>query len=358
MEESALSVTVRRTIRERAAERIKIGRDVAMNSVAICIPTYNQAAYLPETVRSAYSQNEPVEVWLSDDCSRDDTGTVVADLQREFPALRAFRQETNLGMSGNPRWIVSQPKTDLIVKLDSDDRLHPEYVGQLAALLSAHPQAGYAHCSVLQIDEEGNTTRTRRLSRRTGFQSAEESLKALPSGFRVAANICMFRREALAAVDFYKKNLGFCDDWDLAVRLADAGWGNVYDEAILASYRVWGGAGNARARRVLAEATGSVRVFEEALEPAYRRRRWDLAPLIQARENRALGLSIVLSLPGKSTAERTELTEALLRLGASPRLERRLKVYRLGFGPMLRWNAHLQVHAKDAIKALLRRGTS
>lgn len=323
--------------------------------VAICIPTYNQAAYLAETVRSAYSQNEPVEVWLSDDCSSDSTPALVADLQREFPALKAFRQETNLGMSGNPRWIVSQPRADMIVKLDSDDRLHPEYVAQLAALLRAHPQAGYAHCSVLQIDEEGNTTRTRRLSRRTGFQSAEESLRALPGGFRVAANICLFRREALAAVDFYKKDLGFCDDWDLAVRLADAGWGNVYDEAVLASYRVWGGAGNARARRVLAEATGSIRVFGEALEPAFRRHGWDLRPLTQARENRALGLSIVLSLPGDTIAERTQLTEALLRLSASSRLKRRLKMYRLGIGPLLRWNSLMQGRAKDAVKAVLQR---
>lgn len=322
--------------------------------VSICIPTYNQAAYLQEAVLGAYCQKDvEVRVWLSDDASTDGTPDVVAELTQGFPTLRTFRHSTNLGMSGNPRWIVRQPQTEFIVKLDSDDRLHSEYVTKLVSLLRAHPKAGYAHCSVNQIDKVGTITRVRRLARKTGFQEAEESLRSLTTGYRVAANICLFRREALEAVNFYRDGMTFADDWDLAVRLADAGWGNVYHEDILADYRVWDDADNVRARRKLDEIIGCSFVYKDALTPAFLKRKWGLEPITQARSCSAVGHSAVLCRSIFTVAERKQIIEALRELGGSPALERRLTMYRWGLGPLLECKSRLQLTAKDAVKSVL-----
>lgn len=330
-----------------------------MNSVAICIPTYNQADYLAEAVNSAFSQSSSgTEVWLSDDASTDHTPARVAELAFVYPSLKMFRQETNLGMSGNPRWVVRQPQSEFIVKLDSDDRLHSEFVDKLAALMYAYPKAGYAHCSVNQINDQGVQTRTRRLSRRTGFQDADASLQVSVTGYGVAANICMFRREALAAVDYYKPDMGFCDDWDLAVRIADAGWGNVYCEEVLASYRVWDGADSGRARRQVAEMNGARRVYEEALLPAYRKRNWDVSPVLDARRKRALSYSDTLASPALSNTEREQIVDAMRGLGNSAELDRRLMMYRMGFGPLFQLRRKWTMQAKDAVKGLLHSGSS
>lgn len=327
-----------------------------MSTVAICIPTFNQASYLAESVRSAFTQDYPhLEIWLSDDASTDRTPEVVADLQKEFPALKPFRQPKNLGMGGNPKWVVRQPKTEFIVKLDSDDRLHPAYVSKLLGLLQTHERAAYGHAAVNQINDAGQVTRARRLARPGGFQSAEESLRGLVSNFRVAANICMFRRAALEEIDFYRDDMAFCDDWDAAVRIADAGWGNVYCPEILADYRVWDDANNVRARRKMLEVEGSRRVYADALTPAFRRRQWDVTPLTAARQQWAINHSIALTSPLFAPAERVALTDALRQLGGSPRLERRLRLYRMGFGPWLQRRDSALLRTKDIVKKLLRR---
>ena len=104
-------------------------------SVAICIPTFNQAPYLEGAVRSALAQTHPCEVWVSDDASTDETPAVMARLLLVFPQIKHIRQKRNLGMSGNPRWIVQQPDTEYIVKLDSDDELNPNHVKKLLQAL-------------------------------------------------------------------------------------------------------------------------------------------------------------------------------------------------------------------------------
>src|SRR5690606_23416431 len=127
-----------------------------------------------------------------------------------------------------------------VVRLDSDDLLRPDYCVKLSALLEENPTAAVAHAAVEEIDEFGRHRRIRRLHRATGFQSGEDALRDGIFGYRVAANICMFRRSALEKTGIlYRPKLKFCEDWDLFLRLADAGWGNVYCNEVLASYRVW-----------------------------------------------------------------------------------------------------------------------
>ena len=334
-------------------------RETAPDAVAICVPTYNQAPYLADAVRSACAQTyrdsagRAPEIWLSDDASTDETPAVAAQLQLEFPQLNAFRQPHNLGMSGNPRWVVKQPRTRYIVKLDSDDILHPDYVRELVKLLEAQPQAGYGHVAVEQIDEAGAVTRVRRLQRASGFVGADEALRAAVRGYRVAANICIFRREALEAVDFLKTDMAFCDDWDLSVRLADAGWGNVYCEQILAQYRVWEDADQVRPRRKLDEIEGNIRVFHESLAPAFARRGWDEAPIRAQRRANALQHASVLDSPLFAPAQRQKLARLLRQLGDSPRLRVRLRAMRAGYGPLLRWQINAQNSARDQLKSAL-----
>src|ERR1035437_8407143 len=98
----------------------------------------------------------------------------------------------------------------------------------MVSLLEAHPRAGYAHGAVQELEKNDRALRIRRLARHSAFQDADDSLRGLTAGFRITANILTFRREALEAVDFLDPSLRFADDWDLGVRLADGGWGNVY----------------------------------------------------------------------------------------------------------------------------------
>jgi glycosyltransferase involved in cell wall biosynthesis len=319
-------------------------------TVAICIPTYNQAAYLERAVRSALAQTYPGEVWISDDASTDQTPAVMSRLLNEFPHINHYRHKQNLGIKENPRWTLQQPQVEYIVRLDSDDELHPNYVQKLLESLLAHPQAGYAHAAVQEIDKNGLKQKLRLLSRDTGFQSGEDGLRASVSGYRVAANICIFRRKAIDQINFYR-DLSFCEDWDLAVRLADAGWGNVYVNEILSNYRVWDTP--VRSRRKLAEIVGCRRVFEESLIPAFTKRNWSLDAIHNSRRQLALRHTECLRSDQYTETERSDLRQALCQLGNSSALQLKFRWIRTPIAPLFQLQATLKRQAKVLAKRVL-----
>lgn len=322
--------------------------------IAICIPTFNQAAYLGQAVTSGLGQkNVDCEIWVGDDASTDETPRVAGRFAAE-PRVHYHRQTRNLGIAGNNNSLLRRPQTEFIVRLDSDDVLGPDYAAALVAELKRFPCAGYAHAAVREIDRVGTVTRERTLARKPGFETHEDSLRAMTVGYRVAANICMFRRRALLDVGFYRPDLNFAEDWDMAVRLADAGWGNVYCGRVLADYRVWSDAKNLRARRKLAEIDGCRRVFTDSIEPAYRRRKWPVGPLNRRRQTLAAQHALGVSAAVFDATEKAALVLALRALGDGPPLRRRLALLRMGFGGALARKEAALLWAKDTTKRLLR----
>ena len=284
---------------------------------AICIPTFNQAPFLRAAVLSALAQeNVPVEVWVGDDASTDDTPAVMAELCRAHPNLHYRRAEQNRGIAENSSWILAQPATPFVARLDSDDLLHPRYLSTLLTHLHAHAQAGYAHTAVVNMDAQGTALATKRVARPTGFQNADTALRAAVHGYRTAANILLFRAAALRALEYYHGRPEFVEDYDLAVRMAAAGWGNVYVDEPLASYRVWRDAGHTRARRKHLQLRGYCRIFEESLAPAFAARGWSLRPVTRGRRRFALTNVAYCHQALFSPAEQQELRALLWRLGA------------------------------------------
>lgn len=321
--------------------------------VAICIPTYNQAHYLEAAVESAIAQTHPCEVWVSDDASTDETPVIMERLLVKYPQVRYIRHKQNLGMSGNSSWVVQQPLTSYVVKLDSDDELHSIYVETLLKALMKQPSAGYAHGAVQEIDGDGRKLKIRLLARSSGVQNGEDSLRASVTGFRVAANICMFRRTALKQVDYYRKDGGYACDWDLAVRFADAGWGNSYVSKVLANYRVWDTSSNFRSRRKTAEVEGCYRVIEDSLIPAYARRHWSLTPIAKARRQLALRHAECLRSNQYSETERNGLRQALSQLGDSAALKWKFLWIRTPFAPLFQLPVALKAYTKSRCKTFL-----
>lgn len=319
----------------------------------ICIPTYNQAEYLEASVLSACNQSIPCIVVVSDDDSTDDTARVMRALIKTYPNIKYTRQQANLGLSANHRWLLEKVTTPYVVVLHSDDHLESAYVERLISLMEMYPRAGYAHSAVHEINAWGKIIKQRLLGRSSGYQGAEESLRSMASGYRVAANICLFRTEALRSVGFHKDDMNFAEDWDLAVRLADAGWGNVYRKEVLANYRVWNDSAGYREGRKAIELSGITRVFSESLEPAFATRKWDSEILLKARRKLAMKHALFLSHVPRKSEEYTRLITLLIKLGDCPSLKRRIWAVETGFGPLIEARVKIWGHAVRLVKQLL-----
>jgi glycosyltransferase involved in cell wall biosynthesis len=94
-----------------------------MTSIALCIPAYQAACYLPRLLRSAQVQVVSFdEIWVYDDASSDNT----SEIAMEFGA-QVIRGDNNIGCSAGKNVLLHQVSSEWIHFHDADDELLPEF---------------------------------------------------------------------------------------------------------------------------------------------------------------------------------------------------------------------------------------
>src|SRR5882757_1638925 len=89
--------------------------------LSICIPTYNNAHVIAETLDSIIGQAGPeTEIVVSDNASTDNTRQVVEDYQNKFPRIHYFRWEKNMGVDWNLLKVVELARGDYCWFLGDD----------------------------------------------------------------------------------------------------------------------------------------------------------------------------------------------------------------------------------------------
>jgi len=323
-------------------------------SVTVCIPTFNQAPFLIQAVESVLNQSySNVKVFISDDASTDNTQEQMQQYANHS-RIQYYRQPKNLGISANNNWLLSQPDTEYIIRLDSDDLLLPDYTQTLLDLFLQFPEAGYAHAAVNEIDSKNSQRRVRRLFGRDKYQDFETALKAGLTGYRVAANICMFKRSVLHEMNFYKRGMNFCEDWELSVRIADAGYGNIYYPEPLASYRVWTDQGNVRASRKLTEIRAAYELYEETYLPIYKKRKWSTISIESQKTTYALNHSICLTQKNFDTEDKNKIRQELKKFTNSKVLNIKLALIDWNLTWLLQSTNFSKLIIKDMLKFIYR----
>lgn len=93
--------------------------------VSIIMPSYNTGKYIEDSIRSVLAQTyENWELIIVDDCSTDDTHSIVAAFAD--PRIRFLEKEFNSGAAESRNWGLREAKGKWIAFLDSDDTWHPE----------------------------------------------------------------------------------------------------------------------------------------------------------------------------------------------------------------------------------------
>ena len=104
--------------------------------LSICIPTYNRAALLRETLENVIAQaTNEVEIVVSDNASPDNTEEIVRGFQKRFPRLTYFRQSENRGADRNYLNAVACAQGEYCWLLGDDDLLED---GAIACLLEKY----------------------------------------------------------------------------------------------------------------------------------------------------------------------------------------------------------------------------
>ena len=113
-----------------------------MVRVSVIIPCYNGGAHLPGALESLKAQTfQDFEVIVVDDGS-DDAETLRI-LEKTSDGVRVMRQE-NKGLPAARNAGMAEATGELLLPLDCDDRLEPEFLEKTVAALDANPQAAFA----------------------------------------------------------------------------------------------------------------------------------------------------------------------------------------------------------------------
>lgn len=113
-------------------------------SVALC--TYNGEKYLREQLESILSQKIPVnEIVVCDDCSSDETISILNQYREKFPALfKIYQNEENLGYVKNFEKAMSICSGEIIFLSDQDDIWDAEKVQKITDFFTQNSQIGVA----------------------------------------------------------------------------------------------------------------------------------------------------------------------------------------------------------------------
>jgi glycosyltransferase involved in cell wall biosynthesis len=121
--------------------------------VSIIIPFYDQAEYLQETVASALGQTySDCELVVIDDASPAPDAEALLTTYRSN-RLRIERNARNIGAAASRNKGIELASGELILPLDADDLILPEYLEKTVNLLISDPKIAGVYTNVYQFGE-------------------------------------------------------------------------------------------------------------------------------------------------------------------------------------------------------------
>jgi glycosyltransferase involved in cell wall biosynthesis len=313
-----------------------------MTSIALCIPAYQAACYLPRLLRSAQVQVVSFdEIWVYDDASSDNT----SEIAMEFGA-QVIRGDNNIGCSAGKNVLLHQVSSEWIHFHDADDELLPEFT------LLAHKwiSRGDACPDVLLFNYEYRDNETFHLIAKSDFDPFQ--LECDPLRYAILNQInpfCgLYRRCRLLEVGGYDtdKQILYNEDVAFHCKLAKAGLSFSAEKTVaLINYRLANSMSNSNTLKCLQAHVEVMRRLACELSSLYpleiKQRLWaactGLAVFGRWREVDT-ALALASSLTGE-TPKNQSASFALLCLLVGPRLAFRMReiIIRL-FKPSLRPN--------------------
>lgn len=232
--------------------------------ITVVTPSYNQGAFIEETLVSVLDQDYPnLEYIVRDGGSSDDSPRIIA---RYADRLANWVSAPDNGQSSAINAGFAAGSGDIYAWLNSDDVYRPGALHAVARCFRQHPEARVVVGNCLWVDESRNYLRTK--------QARNLALRhLLAGGGGPGQPAVFFHAEVLRRVGLLDEDLHLAMDWDYWLRICtcfEPAQIVVLDRD-LAEARVWPGAKspNAGLDRVLERRTALDRLFDD---PRNRRR--------------------------------------------------------------------------------------
>jgi glycosyltransferase involved in cell wall biosynthesis len=197
-----------------------------MAKITVVMPTYNQGKFIREAVDSIMKQtHEDIELIIVDDGSTDDTWQLYSRAPLYwpgdwcYPKVRIIRKSNGgTGSALNEGFNLSTGKYE--TWFASDNKYYPAAFQRMHDFLEAHPEIDfvYTNCEIGQMDESGLVE----VKRKNLVDEVNQDWD--PHNFRhhyFLGIVWLWRRELRERCGPYQ--LEPCEDYDMALRMVEAG---------------------------------------------------------------------------------------------------------------------------------------
>ncbi len=186
--------------------------------ISVLIPTFNVDKFVQEAIECVSLQTySNIEIIVVDDCSTDQTYTILEEIKKSEPRLILHQNNQNSGIVKTLNFALSLSKGDYIVRMDGDDLCDPlKFEKQLNYLLN-NPDIALVGCDVYSIDENGEVLNEVKTS--NNVYCTKRILRYVSP----VLHIWMCKKEVYTILGGYRE-LGGSEDYDFLLRLDTMGY--------------------------------------------------------------------------------------------------------------------------------------
>jgi GT2 family glycosyltransferase len=225
---------------------------VAAVDVAVVIPNYNGARWLPGVLESVAAQTAaPADVLVVDDGSTDGSLALLAE---RFPDIRVLALGANGGFARAANAGIAGVTAEAVALVNTDIVLAPDWIERAAAALVGAPRAAAVATKLVDLDDPTLLYDAGDVLRRDGaceqrgrFERDIGRYDAPGEVFAACAGAALYRHSALLDVGGFDERFGtYLEDVDLGLRLRLAGWRCQWEPRAVARHAGGGSSGALR----------------------------------------------------------------------------------------------------------------
>lgn len=152
-----------------------------MKKISVIVPIYNVESYIEHCVRSLLGQTlEDVEFIFVDDCSPDNSLSILQGVLKEYPsrceAVHIINHKENLGLPSARNSGLAVASAEYIFHCDSDDFVDPNMLAEL------YYEAKKEDADIVWCDWWLSFAKNERYMKQPEYATAEDALKGLLQG--------------------------------------------------------------------------------------------------------------------------------------------------------------------------------
>jgi glycosyltransferase involved in cell wall biosynthesis len=197
--------------------------------ISIVTPSYNQAHYLEETIRSVLLQGYPnLEYIIMDGGSSDGSQEIISKYE---PWLAYWQSQRDGGQSDALANGFARASGEIMSWLNSDDTYHQDALLRVGSFFRRHPKIVFGIGDIDLVDADGG------LIARMFVTQPNRSITASTGIHHWPQQGAFWRRRAYDQIGGVDSSLRFCMDRDLFLRLTAVGASRRIPGAPLADFR-------------------------------------------------------------------------------------------------------------------------